>query len=326
MSKLTQIPPVEGVSYLRISLTESCNFLCRYCRDKTTDFGTEEKILTPERIEKVVKVFSKYGLKTVRYTGGEPLLRTDVVEIVKKTTGYVEDVSLTTNGFFLKKYAKPLKDAGLKRLNVSLDSLKEEKFRWITGAELEPVLEGLEEAKKVGFKNIKINTVAVKNFTEEEIDDLLRFCSDNGFHLRFIELMPVGSLRFFSEERFLPLDWVREYIENRYGELIPLDRTGSGASKDFYLPSLDIKVGFIKSVTEPFCEGCRKLRLTAKGKIHFCLRWDCEYDLTPFLDDEYQLERLIPEILKLKAESNYFIQTSNFGWFSESKNMVKIGG
>jgi cyclic pyranopterin phosphate synthase len=325
MSNLTHIPPVEKIEYLRISLTESCNFLCRYCRDRT-DLKVEKNVITPDQIENVVKVFSEFGLKTVRYTGGEPLLRTDVVEIVKRTAEYVEDVSLTTNGFFLKKYAKPLKEAGLKRLNVSLDSLNERKFKWITGAELKPVLEGLKEAQKAGFEHIKINTVAVKGFTEEEIEDLLKFASDNGFHLRFIELMPIGRLKFFSKDRFLPLDWIKEYIENRYGELIPLDRTGSGASKDFYLPFLDVRVGFIKSVTEPFCEGCKKLRLTADGKIHFCLRWDLEYDIKPFLDDEKELKKVVPKLLRLKAESNFFIQNTDFGWFADSKNMVRIGG
>ena len=324
MSKLTYLPPVRGIGYLRISLTDACNFKCRYCREY--DPTSPSPGLSKEEINLLVKVFSEYGLKTVRFTGGEPLLRNDIVDIVASVRSYVEDVSLTTNGFFLKKFAKPLKEAGLKRVNVSLDSLNPEKFRHLTGGgDLSKVLEGLEEAKR-HFGGIKINTVAIKGFTEDEIDDLLMFCADNGFHLRFIELMPVGNLPFFGEDRFLPLDWVFNYIVDRYGELIPLDRTGSGASKDYLLPSLGIKVGFIKSVTEPFCEGCEKFRVTADGKLHFCLRTDREFDLKPYLRSEEKLREIIPTLLRLKAESNAFIEASGFGWFADGRTMVKIGG
>ena len=321
---MTHLPPVGGIRYLRISLTDACNFRCRYCREYDAESPTRG--LSKEEIELLVKVFSEYGLQTVRFTGGEPLLREDIVEIVETVNRYVNDISITTNGFFLKKFAKPLKDAGLKRLNVSLDSLNAEKFRYLTGeGDLNRVLEGLEEAKR-HFEGIKINTVAVKGFTEEEIDNLLRFSAKNGFHLRFIELMPVGNLPFFGEDRFLSLDWVFNYIRDRYGELMPLDRTGSGASKDYFLPALGVKVGFIKSITEPFCEGCEKFRITADGKLHFCLRTDREFDLKPYLQSEETLRNIIPTLLKLKAESNAFIEASGFGWFAEAKTMVKIGG
>ena len=322
MSELTHTP-VREIKYLRISLTDACNFRCSYCRSGESYSPSRE--LSKEEITLMVKVFSEYGLQTVRFTGGEPLLRGDIVDIVSSVGKYVGDVSITTNGYFLKKYAKPLKGAGLKRLNVSLDSLNPQKFRSLTGGDLNKVLEGLEEAKK-HFEGIKINTVAIKGFTEEEIDPLLEFCAENGFHLRFIELMPVGDLPFFGEDRFLPLDWVKGYIENRYGELLPLERTGSGASKDFYLPSLGIKVGFIKSVTEPFCEGCQKFRVTADGKIHFCLRTDNEVDLKPYLQSEETLRKFVPELLRLKELNNRFITKEGFKWFSHGRTMVRIGG
>ena len=323
MSKETYFSPVEGIKYLRISLTDGCNFRCLYCREE--EKYSPQKGLSKEEIFLIVKVFSHYGLKTVRFTGGEPLLRKDITEIVASVRGLVEDIALTTNGFFLEKYAKPLKEAGLRRLNVSLDSLKEEKFEFLTGGDLQRVLKGLQEAKK-HFGEIKINTVAIKGFTEEEIEPLLRFAAENGFHLRFIELMPVGHLKFFKKDRFLPLDWVKGYIEDLFGELVPLDRTGSGASKDFYLPSLGVKVGFIKAVSDPFCEGCSKFRITPEGKIHFCLRTDSEVDLKPYLHSEEALKEFVPTLLKLKAESNFFIQKRGFGWFSHHKSMVKIGG
>jgi cyclic pyranopterin phosphate synthase len=165
MSVLTQNgSPVREIKYLRISLTDACNFRCSYCRG--SEVYKPSKDLTREEITLMVKVFSKYGLKTVRFTGGEPLLRNDIVEIVSSVRNYVEDITLTTNGYFLKKFAKPLKEAGLKRLNVSLDSLDEKKFRSLTGGDLNKVLDGLREAKKY-FKGIKINTVAIKGFTEE---------------------------------------------------------------------------------------------------------------------------------------------------------------
>jgi cyclic pyranopterin phosphate synthase len=324
MSKLTQSnPTVREIKYLRISLTDACNFRCSYC--KSGEVYKPSRDLTKEEITLVVRVFSTYGLQTVRFTGGEPLLRNDIVDIVSSVRDYVEDITLTTNGYFLKEFAKPLKEAGLKRLNVSLDSLNEDKFRSLTGGELNKVLDGLEESKKY-FTGIKINTVAIKGFTEEEIDPLLEICKENDFHLRFIELMPVGNLPFFKEDRFLPLDWIKNYIEERYGELFPLDRSGSGASKDFYIPALGVKVGFIKSITEPFCEGCQKFRITADGKLHFCLRTDNEFDLKPYLQSEEQLHLVVPKLLELKQINNEFITKEGFKWFSVERSMVKIGG
>ena len=326
MSMRTYIEPVREIRYLRISLTDRCNFVCPYCRGEKFCFPKGFEIKA-EHIERVVKVFTKYGLKTVRLTGGEPLIRNDVPEIVERIAPYGVEIALTTNGFYLKKFAKPLKEAGLRRLNISLDSLKEDKFRYITGGgELGKVLEGIEEAKKVGFDSIKLNTVAIKGFTEEEIDDLLKFAAEGGFHLRFIELMPIGKLPFYSEDRFLPLDWVKSYIEENYGKLEPLDRSGSGASKDFYLPALNINIGFIKAVTQPFCEGCSKLRLTSDGKIHFCLRLDRSFNLKPYLDDENKLHSVVGKLLELKTETNAFITKNGFGWFAERNKMVALGG
>jgi cyclic pyranopterin phosphate synthase len=196
----------------------------------------------------------------------------------------------------------------------------------LTGGDLSRVLKGLDAAKRAGFKGIKLNTVAVRDFTEEEVDDLLSFSAEGGYHLRFIELMPVGDLPFFKEDRFLPLDLLKAYVEEKYGELISLDRSGSGASKDFYLPSLGIKVGFIKAITEPFCEGCEKFRITPDGKIHFCLRTDNEVDLREYLTSEEKLRSFVPELLKMKAESNAFITEHGFKWFIRGKSMISLGG
>ncbi len=326
MSNSTYIPPVREIRYLRISLTDRCNFVCPYCRTEA-EFHLKKEEISADQIERVVRVFSKYGLRTVRLTGGEPLLRTDVVEIVERISKYGVEVALTTNGFFLEKLAKPLKEAGLKRVNVSLDSLKPEKFRYITGGgDLNKVLKGIETALRAGFETVKLNTVAVKNFTEEEVEDLLLFASEKGLHLRFIELMPVGNLPFHREDRFLPLDLLKEEIEKRFGPLEETDRSGSGASKDFYLPSLGIKVGFIKAITEPFCEGCSKFRLTSDGKIHFCLRTDNEVDLKPYLNSDEDLENFIPTLLRLKTENNLTVMRENFGWLSSLRRMVSLGG
>ncbi|HIP98030.1 MAG TPA: GTP 3',8-cyclase MoaA [Aquifex aeolicus] len=323
MSKKSYIPPVRGIRYLRISLTDACNFRCLYCRGE--NFRPTKEVLTLQRVELILKVFSLFGLKTVRFTGGEPLLRKDIIPILKVATQYVEDVSLTTNGFLLERYAKQLKEVGLKRLNVSLDSLNTEKFQRLTGGNLEVVLRGVYEAKNY-FNVIKINTVAIRGFTEEEVDGLLEFCAKNGFHLRFIELMPVGELPFFKKEHFLPLEEIKKYIENRYGKLEPIKSNGSGSSKDFYLPSLNLKVGFIKSVTEPFCEGCEKFRITPDGKVHLCLRTTSEIDLLPHLTSEENLEKFVPRLLALKGESNRFIALNGFGWFATAKSMIGIGG
>ncbi len=324
MSNLSYFASVREIKYLRISLTERCNFRCLYCRSGNEKPKPEG--LSLGEIELVVRVFKDYGLKTVRFTGGEPLLRKDIVELVRAVKKYVDEVALTTNGYLLDRYAKPLKEAGLKRLNVSLDTLKPEKFRWLTGGDLDRVLRGLEEAKRAGFESVKLNAVAIRNFTEEEVFDLLKFSAEGGFHLRFIELMPVGDLPFFREERFLPLEELKSLIEERYGKLVPLDRSGSGASKDFYLPALGVKVGFIKAITEPFCEGCSKFRITPDGKIHFCLRTDSEISLKSYLTDEGKLRSFVPELLRLKTESNALITANGFKWFSKGKTMVSLGG
>jgi len=324
MSRLAQSSPAGKISYLRISLTERCNFRCLYCRDGGASAKPRE--LTPEEIELVVKVFSEFGLKSVRFTGGEPLLREDATEVVARVVRWVEDTALTTNGFFLDKFARPLRDAGLRRLNVSLDALNPDKFKKLTGGDLEKVLKGLKAALRAGFEEIKLNAVAIRGFTEEEVEPLLKFSAEGGFHLRFIELMPIGSLPFFEEDRFLPAERIRALIEEKYGKLLPLGRGGSGASKDYFLPSLGIKVGFIGAVSEPFCEGCEKFRLTADGKLRLCLRTDGEVDLKPYLPDGERLRSFVPKLLELKAENNTFLAKNGFGWFAGGRTMVSLGG
>jgi cyclic pyranopterin phosphate synthase len=317
---------INTIEYLRVAITAACNFFCLYCREKTEKYLLENYI-NISVLRNVVKVFAQYGLKTVRITGGEPLLVPHLEKYIEAISPLVEEVALTTNGYFLEEKAEKLKKAGLKRLNVSLDTLKEEKFKKLTlTGDLKKVLRGLEKAKKVGFKNIKINIVAIKNFTEEEVEDFIYFAKENDFHIRFIELMPVGNLSFFKEDRFLPLDYIKRIIIEKFGELKPLGRIGSKASKDFIISSLNVKVGFIKSITEPFCENCKKLRLTSDGLLHFCLRRDYSFNIKPYWDKEEKLHSIMDEIIKLKNISNELILKENFQWLTKKKGMIVIGG
>ncbi|NPB04947.1 MAG: GTP 3',8-cyclase MoaA [Aquificae bacterium] len=324
MSNLTQTFPA-AVRYLRISLTDRCNLSCLYCR--AGESGSAAEVLTPERVERFAGVLKEFGLRTVRLTGGEPLLRPDAVEFVRRIARRGLEVALTTNGLLLEKYAAALKEAGLRRLNVSLDALDPEKYAEISGGgDLRKVLKGIDAALRAGFEELKLNAVAVKNFTEAEVDRLLEYAAVKGLHLRFVELMPVGRLPFFTEDRFLPLDRIKELIEKKYGRLEPLGRGGSGASEDHFLPSLGVKVGFIRGVSKPFCAGCAKLRLTADGRVRFCLRTDREFDVTPYLDSEEELRKIIPLLLEKKRLSNLLAERLEPTRFSESRTMISIGG
>ncbi len=310
--------------YLRISVTDRCNYACRYCIPKSQiRYIPHEEILTYEEIEKIVSLFLKIiPISSIRLTGGEPLLRKGIENLVKKLKALdIKDVSITTNGYFLKEKAKVLKEAGLDRINVSLDTLNEEKYKRLTTyGDLSKVLEGLFEAKRY-FSKIKLNTVLIKGFTEEEIDSLLRFAAENNFEIRFIELMDIGI--FNKKDHFLPVEFVKSYIEKKYGKLISLERNSFGPAKRYFLKSLNLKLGFIPT-SHNFCNTCNRLRLSADGKIRLCLLNDLSYNLKPFLRgafDENKLLEFLKGIIKIK-ESMLLKLKKDYC----KENMVRIGG
>ena len=218
------------ISYLRVSITEKCNLKCVYCRPDNTPFRYNDDMLTYSEIARLVKAMAKFGLTKVRITGGEPLVRPNVDELIKmlKEIPKIEDVSLTTNGITLKKHIKSLKDAGLDRLNISIDSLNENKFFQITRGRLKDVIDGIKEAKKYGVEPIKINAVVMKNINDDEILDFVQFAKDYEVEIRFIEMMPIGTEFIdLSSNNLLYLDKIKNIIEDKYGIPIPTFSKGS---------------------------------------------------------------------------------------------------
>jgi len=319
------------ISYLRLSVTDKCNLKCFYCRPDNQEFIPHEEILRYEEIARLVKAMTKYGLKKVRITGGEPLVRPQIESLVKliREIPEIENIGMTTNAITLKHYAEKLKEAGLDRLNISIDSLKPELFYQITKGRLEDVLEGIRISKKLGFDPIKVNAVIIKGLNEDEALDFVKFAIDYGVEVRFIEMMPIGQGYIkWDEEMVKPLDQVREKIEEKYGMLNPSTSIGSGAARVYEIPKLGVKVGFITPISNPFCDGCSKLRLTAEGKIKLCLRTDEELSVKEVLryGTEEDLDEFLRRILIAKEISNLNIQKSNYAFSDCVRVMTSIGG
>ena len=319
------------ITYLRVSVTDKCNLKCFYCRPEGFEFFEKEKLLSFEEIAKFVKALTKYGLRRVRITGGEPLLRKDIhilVKMLKEIDG-IEDVSLTTNGITLSKHAEILKKNGLDRVNVSIDSLKPDLFYEMTKGNLKDVLEGLKEAKRVGLEPVKVNAVVIRGMNEDEALDFVEFARDYGVEVRFIEMMPLGQgLIQWDIDMVKPLDMIKRKIEEKYGEMVPSESIGSGAAKVYELPSLGVKIGFITPISNPFCDGCSKLRLTAEGSVKLCLRTDEEIPIKDVLryGSEEEINQFIRQILIEKERSNMEIQKSNYAFSECRRVMTSIGG
>ena len=319
------------ITYLRVSVTDKCNLKCFYCRPEGFEFFEKEKLLSFEEITRFVKALTKYGLKRVRLTGGEPLLRKDLHLLIRmlRDIPQIEDISLTTNGITLAKYAKQLKENGLNRVNVSIDSLKPELFYEMTKGNLHDVLEGIKEAKRVGLEPIKVNAVVIRGVNEDEALDFVEFAKEYGVEVRFIEMMPLGQGQIHWElDMVKPLDLIRQNIEKKYGKLKPTESIGSGAARVYELESLGVKIGFITPISNPFCDGCSKLRLTAEGSVKLCLRTDEEIPVKDILrhGTDKELDEFIKYVLIEKERSNAEIQKSNYAFSECRRVMTSIGG
>ena len=272
---------------LRISVTDRCNFRCTYCMPAdNVEFMDRTNLLSFEEIHRVVTVASGLGINRIRLTGGEPLMRKDLPTLIKMINEVegINDVAMTTNAFFLKDQAQSLKDAGLKRLNVSLDALDPEKFRDVNRRDcLQAVLDGLDTARKVGFKSIKINAVAVRNFSESEIMGLIEYGRSDGFEVRFIEFMPLDSDKVWERDKVLFGHEIIELIKEKY-ELVPVDNSLEiGPASEYTFADGKGKIGIITAVSNPFCDHCNRIRMTADGKLRTCL----------FSADETNLKEMI---------------------------------
>ena len=272
------------INRLRISVTELCNLRCIYCRPENgLELAKHKDILTYEEITTVVRHAVRLGIKSFRLTGGEPLARRGIENLLCMLGMIqgVEDLAITTNGIYLKNYAKLLKETGLFRLNISLDSLEETKFERITrGGKLKDVMDGIEEVLQLGFKNTKINVVAMKGINDDEFEEFARLTLERDLDVRFIEYMAMNKESLASEDKFIQMSDIIDIIEKN-NELIapPPPKLGSGAAKIYKIKGAIGTLGFVSAVSQPFCNSCNRLRLTSDGKLRSCLLSGGEVDL-----------------------------------------------
>ena len=315
---------------LRLSVIDKCNYRCYYCMPPNYNYNFLKKkdLLTKEEIGFLVGSLVNLGLKSVRVTGGEPLLRRDIVEIIVLLKKFnLKDLSLTTNGELLQGYAKKLYDAGLKRINISLDCLEEQDFSYISGykGSLEKVLLGIAEAKKTGL-SVKINCLAKKNFTENHTLSLVKWAIEQNLELRFIEYMDVGNRNNWTNKGVLKAKDIRKIIELQY-KLEKEVKKKKSQTAETYLINSKNRLGFISSITEPFCHNCNRARVSAKGELFLCLfAQEQGYDLRPYLRGEHQqpLQDYIQSIWK-KRKDRYSQQRSNNS-NGKKVEMYHIGG
>jgi len=300
------------IEYVRLSVTDRCDLRCFYCLPKGfKDFEEPDDWLTFEEIERVIKVFAELGVSRIRLTGGEPLIRKDLPQLANRLSAIpgIEDLSLSTNAVQLKRYAKQLKDAKVSRLNVSLDSLNPENFKAITnGGKLEKVIDGLMSAKRAGFSPIKINTVLMKGINDHEAQDLVEFCIEHGFTLRFIETMPMGDTGRQASEQYVNLQDIKKQLAEKY-ELIPGVMPGGGPARYMQVAGTELRIGFITPLSQHFCETCNRVRLTADGTLYLCLGQSDKVELRPLLRNGISNEELTHVILNaiaMKPEKHEF--------------------
>ncbi len=295
------------ITYLRISLTDRCNFRCLYCMPKDgVELLPHDEILSIEEIGVLIDILTSYGIKYVRLTGGEPLLRKgffDLLDIISQNKK-IKDVTLTTNGYFLKEMARPLRKKGVKRINISLDSLRPEVFKKITRiGDLDRVIEGIYEAKRVGFSPIKLNTVIMRGINEDDVIPLVEFARDNGLEIRFIELMPNNHINGDFKKLFISNDEIKKKIGKAF---IPREKMGWGP-EDTYILEDGTRVGFIGAITHNFCASCNRIRITSTGRLNPCLMSPLGVDLKPGLRpfvDRDKLHVLIQKALHIKPEGH----------------------
>lgn len=320
------------IDYLRISVTDRCNLRCVYCMPpQGIDLMESQGILRYEELLRVARIAAGHGVTKIRVTGGEPLVRKGIVEFLRDLSSIpgIDDLSLTTNGVLLKEYAQRLKDAGLRRVNVSLDSMNRERFLKMTrGDNLNDVLDGLEAAHGAGLVPVKINMVVIKDFNDDEVVEFAGLSLEKPYHVRFIEYMPFNSSEGWQRDKCLSARQLKELIEARIAPLEPVDtsRDGAGPARRFKFRDAPGEVGFISPVSEHFCGSCNRLRLTADGKLRTCLFSDNEIDIRAALRDgssDGAVEALLFKAVKEKPERHYI----NENIFKRcSRTMSLIGG
>lgn len=321
------------VNYLRISVTDRCDFRCVYCMSEDMDFLPKKEVLSLEELDRLCSAFIRKGVKQLRLTGGEPLVRRNIMSFVHAMsrhldTGALEDLTLTTNGSQLSRFAHELVDCGVKRINVSLDTLDPEKFKQVTRwGDLNKVLAGLKAATDAGLR-VKINTVALKNFNDIEIDEMLKWCGDQGYDLTLIETMPMGEIAGDRNDQYLPLSQVRQDLRERW-TLTEIDYRTGGPARYLRVEETGAKLGMITPMTHNFCESCNRVRLTCTGTLYMCLGQDDAADLRAPLrasESDELLENAIDEAIGRKPKGHDFIINRDTKAPSQSRHMSVTGG
>ncbi len=317
------------IDYMRISVTDRCNLRCIYCMPAGGVRPIEHKeILTYEEMVRVVSVAAELGVKKIRITGGEPLARKNVTYLIAslgRISG-IEEMSLTTNGVLLERYARELADAGLTRVNISLDSLAPERYSEITrGGKIDTVLRGIDAAERAGLLPIKINMVPIRGLNDSEIEDFARMTLNTSHHVRFIEFMPIGARELWSNERYISTDEIKKRVR-KIGLLTPVKLRRNGPARYFRFEGAPGVIGFISALTHHFCGDCNRLRLTSDGKLRPCLFSETEIDLKPALRNsgsDPEIERLLRVAIEVKPEGH---NISGRADLQSMRAMSKIGG
>jgi cyclic pyranopterin phosphate synthase len=299
------------VEYVRLSVTDRCDLRCFYCLPGDyRDFSEPEEWLSFAEIERVIGAFVSLGVRRVRITGGEPLVRKNLPELagsLARIPGLL-DLSLSTNAVGLARQAGKLRTAGIRRINVSLDSLRGERFKQITKGNLDKVIDGLMTAKHNGFSPIKINMVVMHGINDDEIEDMVEFCIEHGFTLRLIETMPMGDTGRSASSNFVDLQKVRARLAQRY-ELIPGVMPGGGPARYVQVAGTDLRIGFITPISQHFCETCNRVRLAVDGTLYLCLGQDHKFEFRPLLRagiSDAELLDAVQHAITLKPERHEF--------------------
>ena len=299
------------ISYVRISVTDRCDLRCRYCMAEHMQFQPRRDILTLEEIARLADILIARGIKRIRLTGGEPLVRGGILDLAgwigKRIGDGLDELTLTTNGTRLERFAAGLHAAGVRRINVSLDSRRPERFAHITrGGDLSQVLRGIAAARSVGLQ-VKINMVALAGLNEDEIEAMLLWCAGEGLDLTLIETMPLGEVDDDRTDHYLPLDGVKRRLEERFTLAPSLKRTG-GPARYYDVPGLGVRLGLITPLTHNFCDGCNRIRVAATGTVYGCLGHDQKIELRHCLrdGDEQTVAELLDRLLVGKPRRHNF--------------------
>ncbi len=306
----------RAITYLRISVTDRCDFRCAYCMSEDMQFLPKRDLLSLEELDRLCGVFVERGVRKLRITGGEPLVRRDILQLFRRLSrhldsGALDELTLTTNGSQLGRFAPELAGLGIRRINVSLDTLDPQKFKAITRrGDLSVVLAGIEAARKAGIK-VKINAVALKGVNEHELPDMIRWAHGLGMDMTLIEVMPLGEIEGDRTDQFLPLSVAREGLAEHF-TLTPLAHRTGGPARYVKVEETGGRLGFITPLTHNFCEGCNRVRLTCTGQLYLCLGQEDSADLRAPLrasaDDELVRQAVIDAIARKPKGHDFVIE------------------